>query len=60
MIGNAHLDPVWLWRWQQGAVERRMHATERPVEWPVQGWSKMMLSQEYEVALVTNDAYSVS
>jgi hypothetical protein len=22
MIGNAHLDPVWLWRWQQGADER--------------------------------------
>jgi len=21
MIGNAHLDPVWLWRWQQGADE---------------------------------------
>ena len=18
MIGNAHLDPVWLWRWQEG------------------------------------------
>ncbi|MBP3523520.1 MAG: hypothetical protein J6M56_08105 [Clostridia bacterium] len=18
MIGNAHLDPVWLWRWQDG------------------------------------------
>jgi len=21
MIGNAHLDPVWLWQWQQGADE---------------------------------------
>ncbi len=21
MIGNAHLDPVWLWRWQQGVDE---------------------------------------
>ena len=21
MIGNAHLDPVWLWRWPAGAVE---------------------------------------
>jgi len=21
MIGNAHLDPVWLWHWQQGADE---------------------------------------
>ena len=18
LIGNAHLDPVWLWRWQDG------------------------------------------
>jgi alpha-mannosidase len=43
-----------------GAVERRIHVTDRPVEWPVQGWSKMTLSQEHEVALVTNDAYSVS
>jgi alpha-mannosidase len=21
MIGNAHLDPVWLWRWQAGVDE---------------------------------------
>lgn len=21
MIGNAHLDPVWLWRWQEGYAE---------------------------------------
>lgn len=21
MIGNAHLDPVWLWRWQEGCAE---------------------------------------
>lgn len=21
MIGNAHIDPVWLWRWQQGVDE---------------------------------------
>ena len=21
MIGNAHLDPVWLWRWQDGFSE---------------------------------------
>ena len=21
MIGNAHLDPVWLWEWQEGAGE---------------------------------------
>lgn len=21
LIGNAHLDPVWLWRWQEGCSE---------------------------------------
>ena len=21
LIGNAHLDPVWLWRWQEGFSE---------------------------------------
>ena len=21
LIGNAHLDPVWLWRWQEGRGE---------------------------------------
>ena len=21
MIGNAHLDPVWLWRWPEGCAE---------------------------------------
>ena len=21
MIGNAHLDPVWLWQWQEGYHE---------------------------------------
>lgn len=21
MIGNAHLDPVWLWQWQEGYQE---------------------------------------
>jgi len=23
MIGNAHLDPVWLWRWQEGFQEAK-------------------------------------
>ena len=22
-IGNAHLDPVWQWTWQEGAAEAR-------------------------------------
>lgn len=21
LIGNAHLDPVWLWNWQEGYTE---------------------------------------
>ena len=29
MIGNAHLDPVWLWKWQEGYAENR--ATFRSV-----------------------------
>jgi len=23
MIGNAHLDPVWLWQWQEGFQEAK-------------------------------------
>jgi alpha-mannosidase len=23
MIGNAHLDPVWLWQWQEGFQETK-------------------------------------
>lgn len=23
MIGNAHLDPVWVWRWQEGSAETK-------------------------------------
>ena len=23
MIGNAHIDPVWLWQWQEGYQEIR-------------------------------------
>ena len=29
MIGNAHLDPVWLWQWQEGFQETK--ATFRSV-----------------------------
>jgi len=37
MVGNAHIDPVWLWRWQEGYQE--VHATfssalERMDEYP--------------------------
>ena len=27
MIGNAHIDPIWLWRWQEGYDE--MESTSR-------------------------------
>jgi alpha-mannosidase len=37
MIGNAHIDPVWLWRWQEGYQEVRstfQSAIERMEEYP--------------------------
>lgn len=37
MIGNAHLDPVWLWPWQEGYQEARAtfwSAIERMKEYP--------------------------
>jgi alpha-mannosidase len=43
-----------------GAVERRLDPQGRPVEWPLQRWSKMTLADGYELALVTNDAFSLS
>ena len=34
LIGNAHLDPVWLWQWQEGFAEikatYRSALTSRP------------------------------
>ncbi len=37
MIGNAHIDPVWLWQWQEGYQEVRatfQSALERMEEYP--------------------------
>lgn len=37
MIGNAHLDPVWLWPWQEGYAEARAtfaSAIDRMEEYP--------------------------
>ena len=37
MIGNAHLDPVWLWPWQEGYQEARAtfwSAIQRMDEYP--------------------------
>lgn len=37
MIGNAHLDPVWLWQWQEGFHEIKAtfwSALDRMNEYP--------------------------
>ena len=37
MIGNAHIDPVWLWQWPEGYQEVRatfVSALERMNEYP--------------------------
>ena len=37
MIGNAHLDPVWLWHWQEGSAEAKAtirSALDRMKEFP--------------------------
>ncbi|MBI5031693.1 MAG: alpha-mannosidase [Chloroflexi bacterium] len=37
MIGNAHIDPVWLWRWQEGFQEIKASfrsALDRLIEYP--------------------------
>ncbi len=36
-VGNAHLDPVWMWRWQEGAAEAKAtirSALDRMKEYP--------------------------
>ena len=37
MVGNAHIDPVWLWRWPEGLQEIRAtfrSAADRMEEYP--------------------------
>ena len=37
MIGNAHIDPVWLWQWPEGYQEVRatfQSAIDRMAEYP--------------------------
>ena len=37
MIGQAHLDPVWLWRWTEGRAEAlatSQSAADRLAEYP--------------------------
>ncbi len=36
-VGNAHLDPIWLWRWQEGSAEAKAtirSALDRMKEYP--------------------------
>ena len=36
-MGNAHLDPVWMWRWQEGSAEAKAtirSALDRMKEYP--------------------------
>ena len=38
MIGNAHIDPVWQWRWQEGYAEIKatfQSALGRMKEFPI-------------------------
>lgn len=32
MIGNAHLDPVWLWPWQEASRRRKRPSVPRSTE----------------------------
>jgi alpha-mannosidase len=48
MIGNAHLDPVWLWQWQEGYQEAK--ATFRSV---------LNLMREYEDFLFTSSSAAI-
>lgn len=37
LVGNAHLDPVWMWRWQEGSMEAKAtlrSALDRMQEFP--------------------------
>ena len=37
LIGNAHLDPIWLWRWQEGCgavLQTFRSALDRRNEYP--------------------------
>ncbi len=48
MIGNAHLDPVWLWQWQEGFQEAK--ATFRSV---------LNLMREYDDFLFTSSSAAI-
>jgi len=48
MIGNAHLDPVWLWQWQEGFQETK--ATFR---------SALDRMKEYEDFIFTSSSASM-
>jgi len=46
-------------RWTDGQAGGAVERTPGPVEWPVQGWSRVEL-EGAQLALVTQDAYSLS
>jgi len=46
-------------RWTDGLAGGQVERQTGPVEWPVQGWSRVQVSSR-QVALVTPDAYSLS
>ena len=47
MIGNSHIDPVWMWRWQEGFQE--IKATFRSV---------LDRMKEYEAFIFTGSSAS--
>jgi alpha-mannosidase len=49
-------DPV---RWTDGLAGGHVERSPGPVEWPVQGWSRVEFGQE-ALAWLTHDAYSIS
>ena len=30
LVGNAHLDPIWQWRWQEGSAEAYVREEDAP------------------------------
>jgi len=55
MIGNAHLDPVWLWRWQEGFEAARATRCAFRLTRPAQDWESDFAPCEIKTFLVTED-----
>ena len=52
MIGNAHLDPVWLWQWQEGYHE--VKATFQAALDRLNESGRVQLDEERKAAMVSN------